>query len=79
MCVAVPMKVMEINSEDSTARVSLSGNILHVNISLISPKVGDFVLVHAGCAMEIIKKEEAEEIAELFDALEQLAGEERGE
>ena len=72
MCVAVPMKVVEINSENNTAKVSLSGNMLNVNISLISPKVGDFVLVHAGCAMQIIKQQEAQEIAELFDTIEQL-------
>lgn len=77
MCIAVPMKVTQIDSENNTATVSLSGNTLSVNISLISPKLGDFVLVHAGCALEIIKQEEAEEIAELFDTLEQLACEER--
>jgi len=75
MCVAVPMKVIKIDKVNNTAEVSLSGNFINVNISLVSPKVGDFVLVHAGCAIEIIEKQAAEEIIQLFDTLEQLATE----
>ena len=76
MCIAAPMKVIEIHYEKNTAKVCMSGNYMDVNISLISPKVGDYVLVHAGCAIEIVKKETANEILELFDVLEELATDE---
>ena len=71
MCIAMPMKLIEINNETQTGKVLYSGNMLEVNISLISPVEGDYVLVHAGCAIEIVKKETADEIMEIFKALEE--------
>ena len=72
MCIAAPMKIISIDRETNTARAELGGNTLNVNISLISPKVGDFVIVHAGCALEIITRSAAEEISGLFDEIEAL-------
>lgn len=71
MCVAVPGKIVEINGKQAT--VSFNGNILQINIGLVQAKVDDYVLVHAGCAIEVLKKESAEEILELFKELEELA------
>ena len=76
MCIAAAMKVLEVDNEKNTARVSTGGNELVVNTSLIFPKVGDYVLVHAGCALEIVQKETADEITELYSMLEELAGNE---
>lgn len=68
MCIAVPGKVIEIN--ESTAKVDFSGNKVDVNIGLVKPKVGQYVLVHAGCAIEVMDKEKAEELIEIFSELE---------
>ena len=68
MCIAVPGKVIEIN--ESTAKVDFSGNKVDVNIGLVKPEVGQYVLVHAGCAIEVIDKEKAEELIEIFSELE---------
>ena len=73
MCIAVAAKIIEIDSGGKSARASVFGNELNINVSLVSPKVGDYVLVHAGCAIEIIKKEMADEITELYLAMEELA------
>lgn len=73
MCIAIPMQVEQILLEDNVAIVCLSGNKLTVDISLVSPEVGDFVLVHAGCALEIVTKKTAQEILDLFAELEELA------
>ena len=73
MCIAVPMQITEINSSNTKAKVVLSGNELEIDIRLISPNVGDFVLVHAGCALEIIKKETADEFFALFSEIEENA------
>ena len=73
MCVAVPGKIVEIN--ETNAKVDFNGNILQVNIGLVKAKLDDFVLVHAGCAIEILKKEMAEEIIELFKVMEELVNE----
>jgi hydrogenase expression/formation protein HypC len=68
MCVSVVGKIIEIDG--NTAKVTINNNICQVNISLISPKIGDYVLVHAGCVLEILKKEMADEIVQLFSELE---------
>ena len=62
MCLAVPAKIMEIN--DNEARVSIEGAETDANIELIDhPKVGDYVIVHAGIAIE--KYDEAEALETL--------------
>lgn len=69
MCVAAPMKVISVDEVKHTARVMYCGNEMDVNISLVSPGVGDYVLVHAGCAIQIVGREEAEEILDAFKML----------
>ncbi len=73
MCVAVPGRVIEIIGD--TAKVNVLDNICDVNISLVSAKEGDYVLVHAGCAIEVMKKDMAEEMIDLFNELEEVCDE----
>jgi len=73
MCVAAPMLIKKIYDDGRTGAVVFSGNEMDVNLNLIPAKVGDYVLVHAGCAVEIIKKDCAEEILEIFTELEEAA------
>ena len=70
MCIAIPGKVVEIS--DTDAKVDFNGNIVKVNLGLGSPKVGQYVLVHAGCAIEVMEHDKAEEMIELFAELESL-------
>ena len=64
MCLAVPVQILEINSE--MAVVEISGNFREVNISLIeNPRVGEYVLLHAGFAIERVDEETAKEIFEI--------------
>lgn len=69
MCVAFPGEIIEINGDK--AKVNINNNICEANIKLISPKVGDFVLVHAGCVLEILKEERARELEQLLLELEE--------
>jgi len=69
MCIAAPMRVIKINEGSRSGVVSFSGNELTVNLGLVSVKEGDYVLVHAGCAVERISETRAEEIAEIFDLI----------
>lgn len=65
MCLAVPARIEQING--SRARVSLQGNVIEADLSLVEePAVGDWVLVHAGFAIEKLDPEEAEETLALF-------------
>ncbi len=67
MCVAVPGKVVEINGD--IAKVNIMNNITEANIKLVSVELGDYVLIHAGCVLEVMKKEAAQEILEVFEEL----------
>jgi len=72
MCVAVPAKVTEINDKKNKAKALVMGNELEVDISLVSPAIGDYVLVHAGCALEIVKEDAAVEMIGLFEEMEEF-------
>jgi len=55
MCLAVPAEVKYING--AFAYVQMMGVSYKVNIELIDElKVGEYVIVHAGCAIEKIDK-----------------------
>jgi hydrogenase expression/formation protein HypC len=67
MCVALPGKVL--STEGNEAEVDFDGNILKVNIGVVSAKPGDYVLVHAGCAIDVMSRESAEEVIAIFREL----------
>ena len=67
MCVALPGTIKEIN--DGFAVVDFSGNTVNAATGLVDVAVGDKVLVHAGCIIQKVQKEEAEELEELFSVL----------
>lgn len=68
----------EIKSIDgATAKADFGGVLRPVNISLVEAKVGDYVIVHAGYAIEVLDREEAERTLELFREL--LAQEDVGD
>ena len=52
--------------------MDFNGNIVNVNTGLVEPQVGQYVLVHAGCAIEVMEQDKANEIIELFAELEEL-------
>ncbi len=72
MCIAIPGRVTEVNGD--LANVDFNGNQVKVNIGLVEPKVGQYVLVHAGCAIEVMEKDKAQEIIDLFSDIEELEG-----
>lgn len=75
MCIAVPMKITKIIKLGEKAVAELYGNELEVDIRLILPEVGDYVLVHAGCALEIVSADAASEIMGIFGDLKELSDE----
>jgi len=65
MCLAIPLEVIEIN--DNIAKVSIGNTKREAYLDLMDKvEVGDFVLVHAGFAIEKLDKEEAEKTLSLF-------------
>lgn len=74
MCLAVPTKLIEVNG--STGKVELSGTTREVGLQLIDePHVGDYVLVHAGFAIQKVDQQEAEETLRILRQMYEGAGE----
>ena len=69
MCLAVPMRLIEIGSgNDGSAEIE--GVTYSVNLSFIEePKVGEYVIVHAGFAIEKLDEVEANKRIELFKSI----------
>lgn len=65
MCLAVPAKIISIRQ--TAAEVDMSGVKRQVDVRLVDGvKPGDYVLVHAGFAIEIIDAKEAKKTMKLL-------------
>ena len=65
MCYAIPAKILEIKDED--AKVDYGGVLKEVKINLIdNPKIGDYILIHAGFAIEKLNKKSAEDSLQII-------------
>lgn len=69
MCLGVPAKVVEL-MENDVARVDVNGNQTDINIRLTPEvEIGQYVLVHAGFAMEIIDESVALETMQYLEEI----------
>lgn len=68
MCLAIPMRILKI--EGDRAMVS-AGNIKRmVSIALLNnSKVGDYIIVHAGFAIEKLDPRKAEETLKMLEEI----------
>jgi len=74
MCWAVPLKITEI--EGDVGKVDVGGAVREVGLQFIDdPQVGQYVLVHAGFAIQKLDEEDALETLKLWQ---QIAEAERG-
>jgi hydrogenase expression/formation protein HypC len=74
MCLAIPGKIASVFSKDGLrmARVSFNGVIKEVSIEWVPEAiVGDYVIVHAGSALTVLDKSEAEKTLDLFRQISQ--------
>ena len=74
MCVAVPCRVTEIDGP--VARAEVAGASVEVRLDLVDGvQVGDYVIVHAGFALERLDEEEAQATLALFRELDGASAE----
>ena len=67
MCLAVPGKIIEINKEKNQAVIDYGdGTKRKANISFLNVSVNDYVLVHAGFAIQKVDPKEAQETLDVF-------------
>jgi len=68
MCLAIPAKVLGV--KDGLAQVDFGNGILReVSVMLVEARKGDYVLVHAGYAIEVLDEKEAEKTLRLWDEI----------
>ena len=69
MCLAIPGKVLEV--VENKGLVDISGMKIETRFDLLEEvKMGDYVLIHAGFAIERLPEEEAQERLNLFREME---------
>jgi hydrogenase expression/formation protein HypC len=68
MCLAIPGKVVSL--KDDNAKVDFGEGVLReVNVTLVNVRVGDYVLVHAGYAIQALDEKEALETISLWNQI----------
>ena len=78
MCLAIPAKVAAL-SEGNLATVDILGVTREISVDLTpTAQVGDYVLVHAGFAIEVVDEQFALETIELIREFPELAAEDLG-
>ena len=71
MCLSIPAKIETIQGESAT--VDAGGAKYEANIQLVpEAKVGDYILIHTGLAIQIIDEEEAKASLDTFREFEEL-------
>lgn len=65
MCLAMPAKVLSIVGDE--AEVDFGGVIRKTNVSMVDAKVGEYVIIHAGFAIQKVDEDEARETLKLWN------------
>jgi hydrogenase assembly chaperone HypC/HupF len=69
MCLAVPGRITALDGQQGKAMVR--GNLINVEMGIVQANVGDYVLIHAGCAISLVPESEAREIEMLLDTVDE--------
>ena len=65
MCLAIPGKIVSIN--DDIAEIDLGGVMKKANVSMVDANVGDWAVIHAGFAIEVMDEDDAQETIRLWN------------
>jgi len=66
MCLAIPGKIKSIDKKTHHATVSFNGIEKNINIEVVDANIGDYVIAHAGFAIEKLEERDAKETLLLF-------------
>lgn len=68
MCVGVPCRLIKVDGD--VGEVEVGGTVWRVGLHLIeNPRVGQYVILHAGFAIQLLDEEEAKESLALLEKL----------
>jgi len=65
MCLAIPGKIVKIEGDE--AEIDFGGAMKTANVSMVEAHVGEWAVVHAGFAIELMDEEEANETIQLWN------------
>ena len=65
MCLAMPGKVVEINGD--IAEIDFGGIIKQANVAMVEVEIGQWVVIHAGYAINVMDEEDAQETIALWN------------
>jgi hydrogenase expression/formation protein HypC len=70
-CLAIPGKIVNIN--DNVAQIDVAGIIRTASLQLVDDaKVGDYALLHAGFAIQLLDEDEALETLKLWESMDEI-------
>ncbi|NLG11936.1 MAG: HypC/HybG/HupF family hydrogenase formation chaperone [Elusimicrobia bacterium] len=73
MCLAIPMKVIKVINKETAAVESNGIVVKEVNIQFLdNVKTGDYLIIHAGFAIEKINKKEADKTLNIIKEMDGL-------
>ncbi len=77
MCIATPAKIVEIDRESNICAADFGGVRQNAKLDLLpEAEIGDYVLIHAGYAIEKLSEQAAKESLESWDELLEMLEEE---
>jgi hydrogenase expression/formation protein HypC len=81
VCLGIPAQVVElVDPEGGIAKAEISGVRREISVALCpEARVGDWVLVHVGFALETMDEEQAKETLELLEQMGEAYEQELGE
>ena len=65
MCLAISGKIVSIN--DDIAEIDFGGVMKKANVSMVDANVGDWAVIHAGFAIEVMDEDDAQETIRLWN------------
>ena len=76
MCLAIPGKIESISGDDPLSRmgkINFGGILKEACLAYVpEARIGDYVIVHVGFALNVVDEEEAQKVFEYLKQMEEL-------
>lgn len=66
MCLGVPLKIIKINGKEAVGEINNLSKKIRIDF-VPQAKIGDFVMVHAGFALDLMEENEAKETINILN------------
>jgi hydrogenase expression/formation protein HypC len=77
MCLAIPGQIVSIEGEEfsRTGKINFSGIVKEINLAFVpEAEIGNWVIVHAGVALNVLDEEAARETLATIDEINSQEG-----